>query len=149
MKSIVKILIVVIMFGSSACTHEVTPGQIAAGPKKIDKNAVIAGTVKLKEGLKPNGFGTLFIIARNAKVKGGPPLAVKRVEDPVFPIGFQMSQKNVMIKSNQFTGDITLSAKWSKSGSPMKTTSGDLFMTKPLLTKVGTKGLEVILDGEQ
>jgi cytochrome c-type biogenesis protein CcmH len=131
-----------------ACTHEITPGQIAAGPQPVDPNAVVTGKVTLKEGLSPRGTGTLFLIARPKGIEGGPPLAVKRVEDPVFPVSFRMSQANVMIQGNRFAGEIALSAKWSKEGSPMASSPGDLTLSEPLDIKVGDLDVEIVLDQE-
>jgi cytochrome c-type biogenesis protein CcmH len=144
-----RVLTIFFFFVFIHCNHEITPGQIAEGPQLIDENAVITGTVKIKEGLIPKGTGTLFIITRLKGEGGGPPLAVKRVEDPVFPIGFQMSQANVMIKGNRFRGEVTLTAKWSRQGSPMVVASGDLSTTSRRDVMVGTRELEIILDHEE
>lgn len=143
-----KKIVLTIVLSLSACTHEIAPGQIAAGPQPLDPNAVVTGMVKLKEGITPHGTGTLFLIARPKGVEGGPPLAVKRVEDPVFPIGFQMSQANVMIQGNRFAGEIALSAKWSKEGSPMASSPGDLATSAPLGIEVGTRDVEIVIDLE-
>jgi hypothetical protein len=130
----------------SRCSHEIIPGQLQAGPKAQNPEAVIAGTVDIKSGLKMTGSGTLFIIARPKGQSEGPPLAVKRIEDPVLPIGFQMSQANVMIPTNHFEGEITLTAKWSQSGTPMQDTDGDLSGKLSDVVKVGTKDVTLILD---
>lgn len=129
-----------------SCNHEVTPGQIAAGPKPSDPNAIITGTVTLAEGVKPLGLGTLFIIARPQGQDVGPPLAVKRVEDPVFPVSFEMSQNNVMLQGSRFSGAVTLKAKWSKEGSPMSLVPGDLSMTTPAQIDVGARDIKLVLD---
>lgn len=139
-------LIASLVFAS--CSHEVTPGQLAAGPKPLDPNAVITGTVKLKDGLAMRGTGTLFVITRPKGMTGGPPLAVKRVEDPVLPIRFEMSQANVMIQGNRFEGDVTVTAKWTKQDSPLSSSPGDLSTSAPLDVKVGARDLELILDRE-
>lgn len=131
------------------CDHEITSGQIAAGPRTLDKNAVITGMVSVKEGLAPKGTGKLFIIVRPKGTSGGPPLAVAPVDDPVFPIGFRMSQANVMIDGNRFEGEVTLTAKWSKMGSPMAAVPGDLSTSKGIDVAVGTKDIVVVLDHEE
>lgn len=146
MKKIFILLFCVLNF--SSCSHEIVPGQLQAGPKPQNPNAVIAGTVDINAGLKMTGSGTLFIIARPKGQSEGPPLAVKRIEDPVLPIGFQMSQANVMIPTNRFEGEITLTAKWSQSGTPMQDTDGDLSGKLSDAVAVGTKDVKLILDTE-
>lgn len=144
-----RIMVALLILFPLSCSHEIRPGQLSAGPQPVDPNAVISGTVALKEGIKPRGAGTLFIIARPKGVESGPPLAVKRVEAPVFPIGFQMSEENVMLQGNRFAGDITLMAKWSKEGSPMTTSPGDLAMSAVRDVRVGTRGITLVLDQEE
>lgn len=129
-----------------SCSHEIYPEQIEKGPQTLDKNAVITGTVSVKEGLSPKGVGTLFVIARSKGQEQGPPLAVQRIQEPVFPIGFQLSQKNVMLPGKQFQGEVVLAVKWSKSGNPMLETSGDLKMSKGKAVAVGTKDVQLVLD---
>lgn len=131
-----------------SCNHEVRPGQVAEGPKPFDEKAVITGTVVLKEGLVPKGFGTLFVIAREQGEIVGPPLAVRRIEGPVFPVTFQLSQKNVMMSDRSFTGQIMLTAKWSKQGSPMAVSPGDLSTSTSQDVSVGTRDVKIVLDQE-
>lgn len=144
MKKILTVIFCLFFFAS--CSHEITPTQLEDGPRAVDKNAVVTGTVAVKEGLTPKGTGTLFVIARSKDVVGGPPLAVARIEDPVFPIGFRLSQANVMIPSNRFEGEVTITAKWSKMGSPMAAAPGDLATADAQNVKVGTTEIQVVLD---
>jgi hypothetical protein len=144
MKQILTIIFCLFFFIS--CSHEITPTQLEDGPRAVDKNAVVTGTVAVKAGLTPKGTGTLFVIARPVGAIGGPPLAVARIDDPVFPIGFRLSQANVMIPSNRFEGEVTLTAKWSKMGSPMAAVPGDLSTSEAQNVKVGTTDIQVVLD---
>lgn len=144
MKQILTAIFCILLFTS--CSHEITPTQLEDGPRAVDKNAVVTGTVAVKEGVTPKGTGTLFVIARPVGVVGGPPLAVARIDDPVFPIGFRLSQANVMIPSNRFEGEVTLTAKWSKMGSPMALSPGDLSTSEAQNISVGTTDVQVVLD---
>ena len=129
---------------SIGCNHEVTPGQLAGGPVERN-NLQITGTVKLAEGAKLKGQGTLFVIARPKNQVGGPPLAVVRIQNPALPIGFTMSQKSVMIPTNVFEGELRLSAKWSQSGSPMAVSEGDLLTGEDLIVQAGQQNIELLL----
>ncbi len=138
-------LCMMVSLGMSACTHELNPGQIKQGPKLI-QDAVLTGSVDLAPNVKMEGTGTLFIIARKSNQVGGPPLAVKRMDDPVLPIGFQLSQANLMITSNVFEGELSVAAKWSQSGQPLDSTEGDLETSAPLIVDCNAKEIQLILD---
>ena len=57
---------------------------------------------KLKESL--NSRATLFIIARPAGSTKGPPLAVKKIDRPVFPLSYSLGPENVMMQGVPFSG---------------------------------------------
>ena len=141
-----KKLILLSCFLISSCSHEITPNQLSKGPLNIDYNAKVSGKVELAEGVKLNGSGTLFIILRQENSTSRAPLAVKRIQDPVLPIGFQMSYKNVMIKSQAFQGPFVVSAKWTKDGNPTSLNSGDVLATKKQIAKIGDTNLKIQLD---
>ena len=89
-----------------------TPGQVAAAADANDflrrwngvHNFSLAPDLA---GRVPEG-GTLFIIARRG-AGGGPPLAVRRIPSPRFPLEFSIGPENVMIPGVVFEGDILLS----------------------------------------
>ena len=41
--------------------------------------------------------GILFIMARRSAVGGGPPVAVKRVVSPSFPMRFELTKKDMVM----------------------------------------------------
>lgn len=133
------------------CTHELHPGQIGAGPVARDPNAVIAGEVDLAQGLSPLGAAKLFIIARRKEKPFGPPLAVKAITDPVFPLSFEMSQKNVVNMAQsaaplRFEGELVLKVRLDQDGSPTSVTPGDLVTANDITVNVGEKDLKLLLD---
>jgi hypothetical protein len=128
-----------------ACDHEITPGQLAEGPKPVDPNAFITGTVDVAPGLEVKGSGTLFIIVRSADKPFGPPLAVKNFSDPVLPVDFQMSQQNVMIPSNHFEGNLTITARFDKDGNPLSVNPGDISADMQKIP-VGTRNIKIVLN---
>jgi len=139
-------LISAVFFILVACNHEVTPGQLSEGPRPIDPNAIVSGTVELAPGIQIKGSGSLFIISRKADKPFGPPLAVKNVSDPILPIEFQLSQANVMMQSNIFSGTISLTARFDRDGNPMTTAAGDITADIMPSVKVGTTGLKIVLN---
>lgn len=133
------------------CTHELHPGQIEAGPVVRDPNAVIAGEIGLSQGLTPLGAAKLFIIAHRKEKPFGPPLAVKAITDPVFPLSFEMSQKNVVNMTQsavppRFAGELVLKARLDQDGNPLSVTPGDLATASDIAVDVGEKHLRLLLD---
>jgi hypothetical protein len=89
----------------------------------------------------------LFIIARPATAAGGPPLAVKKIARPTFPVDYTLNQDNVMMQGTPFTGKINLTVRLDKDGNPVTRTPGDLtgeYKKNPV--EVGTKNVDVVLD---
>jgi len=56
----------------------------------------------------------LFIIAKSPA--GGPPVAVKRLETPTFPLTFALTPANNMVGSDFYEGDLTLTVRLDKDG---------------------------------
>ena len=128
----------------------------SGGPVKTAKPAeaaatgqTISGTItidaKLKSNLDPNA--ALFIIARPAGGAGGPPLAVKKIDKPVFPLNYSLGQENVMMQGTPFSGKVNLTVRLDKDGNPTTRGAGDLtgeYKKNPAM--VGTKNADVVLD---
>jgi hypothetical protein len=99
----------------------------------------------VKAKLDPNA--ALFIIARAAGGPGGPPLAVKKIDKPTFPLNYSLSQENVMMQGTPFSGKINISVRLDKDGNPATRGAGDLtgeYKKNP--AEVGTKNADVTLD---
>jgi len=103
--------------------------------------STITGTISLGKGMTFPKGAVIFIAAR--PVSGGPPMAVKKISDPRFPLSFSLGQENAMM-GGAFTGDVDLTVRASQTGDPMSRTPGDLFGT--LKTKVGAAKIKVKLD---
>ena len=99
---------------SHGCSKQPTPG-------------IIAGTISVDPGLadKVNPSATLFIIARQADVPFGPPLAVQRIQGPEFPFSYTLSGEDVMRPGTPFQGNVKVKAKLDGDGS-VGTQPGDL-----------------------
>jgi cytochrome c-type biogenesis protein CcmH len=129
------------------------PKRAATGPTTAkaapSSSAQVSGTItvdpKLKASVDPNA--ALFIIARSASSAGGPPLAVKKIDKPTFPLAYHLSQENVMMQGTPFTGKITISVRLDKDANPVTRTPGDLtgdYKKNPV--EVGTKNVDIVLD---
>jgi cytochrome c-type biogenesis protein CcmH len=112
-------------------------------------SAQISGKIsidpKLKANIDPNA--ALFIIARPSGGAGGPPLAVKKIDKPVFPLAYSLGQENVMMQGTAFTGKINLSIRLDKDGNPVTRGPGDMtgdYKKNPV--EVGAKNIDVVID---
>jgi cytochrome c-type biogenesis protein CcmH len=109
----------------------------------------ISGTITLDAKLKPNidPDAALFIIARPAGGPGGPPLAVKKIDKPAFPLSYSLGQENVMMQGTPFSGKVNITVRLDKDGNPTTRGAGDLtgeYKKNP--AAVGAKNADVILD---
>jgi cytochrome c-type biogenesis protein CcmH len=122
------------------------PSAAAAGPSST---AQISGKItidpKLKAKLDPNA--ALFIIARPAGTAAGPPLAVKKIDRPKFPLDYSLSQDNVMMQGTRFAGKITISVRLDKDGNPGTRGAGDLsgeYAKNPV--EVGANSVDIVIN---
>ncbi|MGH7845331.1 MAG: tetratricopeptide repeat protein, partial [Candidatus Binatia bacterium] len=125
------------------------PGSLAPAQTKPAPAAAISGTVSLGNGVKhqTDGNAVLFIIGRPAQSGGGPPLAVKKIERPRFPVAYSLSQENVMMPGGSFSGKVAISARLDKDGNPTTRQTGDLtgeYKKNPVA--VGTQKVDIVID---
>lgn len=119
--------------------------------KKTESNPKISGTITLTDSVKQKMKPTdvLYIIARAEQI--GPPAAVKRIENPQFPLHYTIGPEDSMMPGvNRFTKDqnITIAARLSKSGNAIAA-SGDLegiYLQNP--SKPGQTNVDVTIDRE-
>lgn len=112
-------------------------------------STLIRGAVSIDPKLKKqlDSQAVLFIIARPASSSGGPPLAVKRVEQPSFPVSYSLGPENVMIPGTSFTGKVAISARLDKDGNPTTKEPGNLtgeYKKNPV--EVGADKIDIVLD---
>lgn len=90
---------------------------------------------------------SLFLIARAAGETSGPPLAVRRITQPDFPLELQLSDADSMLPQRPVSGfeELQLQARISLNGEPMATT-GDWQSGSILLPSQQTDPVELLID---
>jgi hypothetical protein len=108
--------------------------------KRAGGGPTISGKILLDSKVSTAGK-ILYIFARSSF--GGPPLAVKRIENPTFPLEFSLSAADKMAQHTVFEGDVSLNARLDTDGNAMTTEASDYLAEKP--TKVGQTDLVLTL----
>lgn len=128
--------------------HEAEPAQPVAQASSragAARGSTITGEVRLGQGRPPAG-ATLFVVARSAGSRGGPPLAVLRVPEPSFPFAFELSQANVMIPSLRFEGEMDVTARLDVDGNAMTRDPSDLEGRSASARRPGDAGVLIVLE---
>jgi cytochrome c-type biogenesis protein CcmH len=121
--------------------------QVMAAPSPGSKQS-ITGKITLDPKVKGqfDSKATLFIIARPAGPGGGPPLAVKKIDQPVFPLSYSIGAENVMMQGTPFSGKINVTVRLDKDGNPTTRTPGDLIGNNKEPVDVGSKNVDIVID---
>jgi cytochrome c-type biogenesis protein CcmH/NrfF len=109
----------------------------------------ITGKITIDPKLKASADSpaVLFIIARPAGAAKGPPLAVKKIDRPVFPVSYSLGPENVMMQGVPLTGSVAITVRLDKDGNPTTRQPGDLtgdYKKNPVA--VGSKNIDIVLD---
>jgi cytochrome c-type biogenesis protein CcmH len=123
------------------------PSQATAAATKSSDQ--ISGTITVDSKLKAaiDNRSALFIIARPDGAAGGPPLAVKKIDRPVFPLSYSLGADNVMMQGRPFSGKVSISVRLDKDGNAMTREAGNLmgdYKKNPV--EVGSKNVDIVLD---
>ncbi len=138
------------MGGAAASGTPAAPGAMAdrgQPPAAGAAAAPVSGTITLApdfEARVPAG-AILFLIARTG-AGGGPPLAVKRVESPRFPMDFSLGPDDRMIKTMPFEGPLQLSVRLDADGNAMTRAPGDLQGETAQSHQPGESGISIVID---
>lgn len=120
--------------------------SIAETAAETSERAPIRGTLLLADAVRarvPSG-AVLFLIARRGE--SGPPLAVKRISGPSFPLEFEIGPGDRMIKSMPFEGTLQLSARLDGDGNATSRTPGDLLSSTAAQAQPGDSGVQLVID---
>jgi cytochrome c-type biogenesis protein CcmH len=124
-------------------------GHGVAAPSP-DSRQTVSGKITLDPKVKvTNSKAILFIIARPAGPGGGPPLAVKKIDQPLFPLSYVIGAENVMMQGTPFSGKINLSVRLDNDGNPTTRTAGDLMGNYQEPVEVGAKNIDIVIDQAQ
>jgi cytochrome c-type biogenesis protein CcmH len=123
-------------------------GRQAATAPSPGSTQSISGKITLDSKVKGqwDSKATLFIIARPAGPGGGPPLAVKKIDQPAFPMSYSIGAENVMLQGTPFSGKINLAVRLDKDGNPTTRTPGDLIGNYKEPVDVGSKNVDIVID---
>ena len=125
---------------------ELPPPPRDAPELAAESGPPIRGTLRVApelQGALPSG-AVLFLIARTGAA--GPPLAVKRIEAPRFPLDFEIGAADRMLPSIPFAGAVLLTARLDSDGNATSRTPGDLQGSAGQPASPGASGVEIVLD---
>jgi hypothetical protein len=111
-------------------------------------NQQITGKITIDPKLKASldSQAVLFIIARPAGAAKGPPLAVKKIDRPVFPLAYSLGPENVMMQGVSFAGSVAIMVRLDKDGNPTTRQPGDITGDYKKSVSVGSKNIDIMLD---
>lgn len=114
---------------------------------------VISGKVTISKDLqsKIGPTAALYVIARPKGMLAGPPAAVKRFVAPItFPVSFELSGKDSMMPGPALSGEYTLVARVSQTGSASPAAAGDLLASQTVNAAAsGGKPVTLVIDTEK
>lgn len=122
-------------------------GEIKQTKKTADHRIQGVITIDPKLQATHQGGGILFIIARRAATQGGPPLAVKRIASPTFPLSYSLSKENMMIPGSSFAGRVNIVVRLDKDGDPLTRGAGDIignYHKNPV--EIGSQNVDIVLN---
>lgn len=164
-----RILLVIFCLALAACDRNVEPFDATERPKQPELAKLfppepreeqasaeeaaptsdtrpLRGEIQISEDLKSRvpPRAVLFLIARLDEAS--PPLAVKRVPDPEFPLTFELGPNDRMIEALPFAGPLKLSVRIDADGNVSTKEAGDLFGEAEGTYQPGDEGIVLRVD---
>ncbi len=131
------------------------------------KTKIIRGEVNITPsyGSKMGPSDTLYIIAYKAAKKSESdqpesmpeshpaylretPILIKKISPVIFPLKFEISERDVLFPENQFKDEVNVVARLSKSGSPIAKKGDVQGICKKNPVLVGDKNVEILINQE-
>jgi cytochrome c-type biogenesis protein CcmH len=121
-------------------------GRGAPPVAAASSNLPIRGTIEVAPELAGRlpANAILFLIARRGSA--GPPLAVRRIASPTFPLEFSIGPGDRMIESMPFVGPLNVTARLDSDGNATSRSPGDLQGAAGAPVNPGASGVVVVLD---
>jgi cytochrome c-type biogenesis protein CcmH len=91
----------------------------------------------------PSHAEVLFIIARSAS--GGPPVAVKKISHPAFPLEFSLGTADNMVGEDFFEGNLQIVARLDADGNAGPKQPGDVEGTAAVSER--SRRVQIIIGG--
>ncbi len=114
-----------VMPAPGGATPMMPGGRPAAGGAAASGPGVDV-TIELARGGAPPASGAiLFVFVRPEGVTSGPPLAVRRVERPDFPMSFEIGPADAMMPGTVFPDRVQVQARLDQDGVVTTTAPGD------------------------
>lgn len=100
----------------------------------------ISGTIEAKGNIPK---GTLYIFAKKYDGSMPMPLAVRKINNPTFPLKFSLSKKDQMMEGMPFNGPFKITARISPSGGAMDKSGIEATSTKKV--NLGDSDIKILL----
>lgn len=129
-----------VLLGLTACSK--APTTVA----DITQGATITGLItvspELQSQIQPTDI--VFIIARKDV---GPPLAVKKIPNPSFPLPYALTAEDVMFPGTPFQGEVRIIARIDRDGNAGPAQPGDLEGTAVKVpARVGDRDVDIVIN---
>ena len=111
-------------------------------PAPVSGGTQISGTVSISRDLEARltNASVLFVIARRAT---GPPIAVKRIVSPRFPLAYRIGSEVLMTPGSTLDGEVRISARVTRAEPAGPPQSGDLEGEHPAPVTVGARNVDI------
>jgi hypothetical protein len=139
-------IVVALSSDGKAVAPEAAAPAATALPVITEKGKPISGTIRIAPGAKAPSGGVLYVMARPSAQADAPPMAVKRIEAPQFPIAYQLGQEEAMAHQQAFVGAVNITAILDADGDASTKGEGDLagsFAGNP--AELGQSGVDLAL----
>ncbi|MBI4552065.1 MAG: hypothetical protein HY710_07365 [Candidatus Latescibacteria bacterium] len=156
-------MVILLLVSGIACNQNMKPlPESGAAPAAVAENAgdggpqspeassmpggggTVSGTLSIAPDLaaKVNGTEVIFLIAR--RPEGGPPLAVKKIDHPQFPLSYTLGSADAML-NEPFAGEVMIVARLDRDGNAGPPQPGDMEGTV-IRAQVGDAGVNIVID---
>ena len=99
-----------------------TENEAVEGAQEASQEGVVFGRIALQSNAPVKG--TLFLIARRTKMRQGPPAAVRKFDNPEFPLAFDLGTQHLMM-GGEWPDEVWIEARLDSDGNAMTKSNED------------------------